>query len=187
MANLSTQTSKINAVLSLNNCTDINGVKENLQLWCVSNCKMFAFILHDKDKLDSGAPKTPHIHLVAVLNSSRLRISTTLNNISDAVKLSTMAISIEKLNDINGSIQYLVHKNNADKFHYDINDIVTNLERTELDIYMTSENDAISLETLITIVKRNTRIVDIIRDVGLQNYRLYRNVIWDIYSEVHLS
>lgn len=188
MANLTTQTAKVNCVISLKDKSydTIKGViMVDLQNWCEANCKMYAYILHDKDILDNGSAKTPHIHLVALLNSSRCRLSTTMNNLSAATGVNEMAISIEKANDFNGSIQYLIHKNNTDKFQYNVLDIMTNMPKGELDVYLNSDGGGVSIETLVAIVKQNRSVIDIIRAVGLQNYRLYRNVIWDIYTEIH--
>lgn len=190
MSNLTTQTAKINAIISLKDRSfeDItSNITPKLLNWCESNCKLYAFILHDKDTLDNGEIKTPHIHLVCLLNGSRWRLSTTLNNIADALKVSEMAVSIDKVSDFNGSIQYLIHKNNNDKYQYPLTDIVTNMKNGEIDVYLNSESGGVSLEVLINIIKRNRKITDIIREIGLNNYRLYRNVIWDIYSEVYLN
>lgn len=187
MPNLTTQTAKINAIISLKDFDfdKVHSVLESLTNWCESNTKMYAFILHDKDTLENGSLKTPHIHLVALLISSRWRLSTTLNNISSATGVNELAISIDKVSDFNGSIQYLVHKNNNDKYKYDVIDIKTNLPSGELDVYLNSDNGGVSIESLVAIVKRHRNLIDIIRDVGLLNYRIYRNVILDIYAEVH--
>lgn len=188
MSKLETQTAKINCVITLKDISyDVikNSIMASLQNWCESNCKMYAYILHDKDILDNGSPKTPHIHLVALLNSSRCRLSTTMNNLSAATGVNEMAISIEKANDFNGSIQYLIHKNNSDKYQYNVLDIMSNLPKGELDVYLYTEGGGVSIETLVAIVKQNRSVIDIIRAIGLQNYRLYRNVIWDIYTEIH--
>lgn len=190
MPNLTTQTAKINAVISLKD-KSYNSIKSaimvDLKEWCDVNCKMYAFIMHDSDILETGEHKTNHIHLVALLNSNRCRLSTTLNNLSAATGVDTLAISIDKCQDFNGSIQYLIHKNNDDKYQYDVNDIVTNLTDSELNIYLSAEGDSISLESLIAVIKRYRSMIDIIRAVGLGVYRVYRNVIWDIYSEVYLQ
>ena len=190
MSNLTTQTAKINVIISLKDY-DLEeakcGMFPHLTNWCEANCKMYAYILHDKDTLENGSAKTPHIHLIALLNSNRTRLSTTLNNLADSIGVCSLAISIDKVSDFNGSIQYLVHKNNNDKYQYNVLDITTNMTKGELDVYLNSEGKGISLENLITIIKRNKNITDIIRDVGLNNYRLYRNVIWDIYAELHCS
>lgn len=187
MPNLTTQTAKINCVLSLNDSAyeKVNDIMQHLAEWCETNCKMYAFILHDKDTLDDGTLKTPHLHLVALLNSNRWRLSTTLNNISAATGLNELAISIDKTSDFNGSIQYLIHRNNKDKYQYNVIDIQTNLPSGELDVYLTSETGGVSIELLVSIVKKHRSIIDIIREIGLQNYRLYRNVIWDVYAEIH--
>lgn len=188
MPSLTTQTAKINAVISLKDKSydAIKGaIMVDLTNWCEANCKMYGYILHDKDVLEDGSGKTPHIHLVALLNSNRCRLSTTLNNISSALGVSEMAITIDKCSDFNGSIQYLIHKNNQDKYQYSVLDITTNMPKGELDVYLNSDNGSISLETIIAVVKRNKTITGVIRDIGLNNYRIYRNVIWDIIGEIH--
>lgn len=186
MASLTTRTYKINAIISLKDKSLFNikqAILVELKEWCNINCDNYAFILHHKDTLDNGELKTPHIHLVCNLLDKRLRLSTTLNNLANTLKVPNLAISIDKYQSFEGSIQYLVHKNNDDKYQYSIKDIISNINDSELDVYLNSVNDNISLETLIAIVKRSQRITDVMRDIGLGNYRVYRNVIWDIWSE----
>lgn len=188
MPSLTTQTAKINVIISLKDKSydAIKGaIMVDLLNWCQAHCKMYAYILHDKDVLDNGELKTPHIHLVALLNSNRCRLSTTLNNLSAVICVNEMAITIDRCSDFNGSIQYLIHKNNNDKYQYNVLDITTNMPQGELDVYLNSNSGCVSLESLVSIIKRHRNIVDIIRDVGLNNYRLYRNVIWDIYADIH--
>ena len=66
MPSLTTQTAKINAVISLKDKSyeAIKGaIMVDLTNWCEVNCKMYGYILHDKDVLEDGTAKTPHIHL----------------------------------------------------------------------------------------------------------------------------
>lgn len=180
---LTTQTKFVNAIISLKD-KSINAIKgaiiHDLTEWCVDNCELYAMILHDKDVDDNGELKTPHIHLLCLLKTNRKRLSTTLLAISNACCVSTLAISIEKLNDVGGSIQYLIHKNNENKHEYDRSEIITNLTENELDVYMTNENGSMSIDKLIDVCRCCKNKVEIMRMIGLGYYHLYRNEIADI-------
>ena len=88
------------------------------------------------------------------------------------------------MNDINGSIQYLIHKNDDDKVQYSTDDIVTNLSENELAVYMSSESGSLSVNTLLSIIW-NCRFnrIEIMKQIGLGYYHLYRNTITDIINE----
>lgn len=184
MATLTTQTAKINVVISLKGIKDFSVILDILKNYCNEYMQLYAFILHDKDILDDGQVKTPHIHLVGLLKNNRQRLSTTLTNISDSIKLPPLAISIDKMSDIVGSIQYLVHKNDSNKYQYCIDQIITNISEGELTTYMNSDSKCVSIEYLIDVVEKHRSKIEIMRVIGLSYYHLYRNTINDIYKEV---
>lgn len=188
MASLTTQTGKINAVISLKDInieTIENDILKSLKVWCENNCQLFAFILHDKDILEDGEKKTNHIHLVALMKTNRKRLSTILGDLASFVGLNTFAISIDRMSDIVGSLQYLIHKNNADKFKYELSSVITNISTGEMATYMSSDSKSMSIEYLIGVVETNRSKIDIMRIVGLTYYHLYRHVINDIYNEIY--
>lgn len=188
MASLTTQTGKINAVISLKDInidTINNDILKSLKVWCENNCQLFAFILHDKDILEDGEKKTNHIHLVALMKTNRKRLSTILSDLASFLGLNTFAISIDKMSDIVGSLQYLIHKNNSDKHKYELAAITTNISDGEMATYMTSDSKSMSIEYLIGVVESNRSKIEIMRIVGLTYYHLYRHVINDIYNEIY--
>lgn len=188
MASLTTQTGKINAVISLKDInieTIENDILKSLKVWCENNCQLFAFILHDKDILENGEKKINHIHLVALMKTNRKRLSTILGDLASFVGLNTFAISIDKMSDIVGSLQYLIHKNNADKYKYELTQVITNISTGEMATYMASDSKSMSIEYLIGVVESNRSKIDIMRIVGLTYYHLYRHVINDIYNEIY--
>lgn len=180
---LSTQTKYVNAIITLKEHKDVSSVINDLKSWCNTECELYAFIVHDKDMVDDKL-KSLHIHLCMLLKSNKKRLSTTINDISGATGVGSLAISIEKMNDVNGSIQYLIHKNDKEKYQYSIDDIITNLNSDELSLYMSSENGQLSTDRLLAIIWdcRFSRI-EIMKKIGLGYYHLYRNVINDIIKE----
>lgn len=188
MSNLETRTAKINVVISLKDKSfDMikSAIMVDLKTWCENNCDIFAFILHDLDILENGEKKTNHIHLVALLKTNRKRLSTTLSDLSAFISVPTLAISIEKMSDLVGSLQYLIHKNNSEKHQYTEKDIITNISSGELATYMASDSKAMSIEYLIGVVEKNHSKIEIMRIIGLNYYHLYRQVINDIYNETY--
>lgn len=183
MALLTTQTAKINVVLSLKGY-DIEKTLERLKEFCAAYMSVYAYILHDKDILENGEHKTPHIHLIGLWHTNRQRLGTILSQICDSCELQPLAITIDKMSDIVGSIQYLIHKNNAEKYQYNISDIVTNLTEGELTTYMNSDSKSLSIEYLIGVVSKYHSKIEIMREIGLTYYHLYRQTINDIYREL---
>lgn len=184
MAQLTTRTAKINVVISLKSVKNVGVILDNLKRYCDDYMQLYAYILHDKDILDDGTLKTPHIHLVGLLKHNTSRLCTTINNIDDYIHTGTLAITIDKMSDIVGSIQYLVHKNDTNKYQYPFENIVSNISIGELNTYMNSDARCMSIEYLIDIVEHTRSRIEIMRKIGLSNYHQYRNVINDIYNEI---
>lgn len=188
MSNLETRTAKVNAVISLKDlCLEhINNIiVPKLKTWCQNNCDLYAFILHDKDILENGEKKINHIHCICLMKTNRQRLGTILSSLSNYIEVGTLAISIEKMSDLVGSLQYLIHKNNSDKHPYNEKDIVTNISSGELATYMASDSKTMSIEYLIGVVEKNKSKIEIMRIIGLNYYHLYRQVINDIYNETY--
>lgn len=185
MATLNTQTGKINAVISIKGYDSAKTLQtlQRLEQFCKEHMQLYAFILHDKDILDNGELKTPHIHLCGLMKTNRQRLSKTLNDIATYCELSTLAVSIDKMSDLVGSLHYLIHKDNADKHQYTIDNIFTNISSGEMATYMASDSKSMSIEYLIGVVTQNRSKIDIMRIIGLTYYNLYRQVINDIYKE----
>lgn len=182
MSNLTTQTNKYNVIITDKHKTiSIETLKEYFN----TNALQYAFIKHDKDTNDNGEVKTLHFHVV-VLNSikKRQRLSTILTAIADGLGISTMAIQIEALKNDIGALQYLIHKNDLDKYQYLKSDIVTNIDLKELETYLQAENDNITIDRLIYLCSTCNNLIDVMQAVGLGRYHLYRNVILDIWKQL---
>lgn len=187
MANLNTQTGKILLVINFAQKVIDKVLIGNLKEWLDKNTKQYAFILHDKDILEDGTPKTPHLHVVCNMNSAKQRIATILNDLTKSLDISPLLVTIDKYSSFNASIQYLIHKNNEEKYQYEINDIITNIPPQELELFMKYEtqSEELTAERLIDVVKKAKKRTDIMREVGLYNYRINRPVIMDIAQELN--
>lgn len=75
--------------------------------------------LHDKDIDDevSKTPKKPHYHVIMSYGSP-----TTFNNVNNIMKEFNQPIPIP-LESVGGYYRYFTHKDNPDKYQYDVNDI----------------------------------------------------------------
>ena len=94
--------------------------------------KFFASIIHDKDKLDNGEPKTTHCHIV-IETYEKLTQLGALKEFSNALGISKDLISVDGSNNEFLLIQYLTHKNQPTKTQYDYDQIITsNKEELEL-------------------------------------------------------
>ena len=106
----------------------------------------YAFIKHDKDTYDDGTPKQVHYHIY-IKTTSRVRLSTI------ASRLEVEDRFVEFVKNTRSCLQYLIHKNNKNKYQYNISDVVTNInnissilldDMTDLDLFMLELNNAIA-------------------------------------------
>lgn len=175
--NLQTMTKNINLIITSNNIDLrlMHDIIEDLK----RRTDIYALILHDKDIKDTGERKTKHLHIVYQL-SKRTRLGTEIRYLSKQFAININAISIEKMNNFVGSLQYLIHKNEPNKYQYRYSDIYTNIEPKELNLYLEMEVKAFSWEYLKEVLQECENVIEVIDKIGLNYYRLYRGVIADI-------
>ena len=183
MSNLDTRTRYIHGFIRLKD-RDAEYLIDDFRIWLSYHCDEWAFIYHNKD-IDSNGQLIPgHIHFVAT-RLTPTRIGSTIKSIAEVLGIDPLSISISKTDCFNGAIQYLIHKNDTDKYQYDKTDIVSNINNDDLDVYLNGDLKVDKFTSLLQVITDNTTITGVIKAVGVDNYRLYRNVILDIFKEVH--
>ena len=184
---LSDRTQKVNFVISLKGMEDEGSKFEfkNLVYTALSsfNCPEFAFILHDLDTAEDGTLKTPHIHIYAKFQKVK-RLGTFLNDLARALEINPLAISVEKCVSMESSVQYLIHKNDLEKYQYSMQEIVTNIPREELALLLDRPVEAFNVDFIIESWKASSNQAEFVKRIGLERYRLYRNVIQDLVKSL---
>lgn len=183
MSNLDSQCKVFSIVLNIpKGKTDIDIL--SFTDWCDTNTFLFALIKHDKDYNRDGMLKTIHYHVVLKC-ASKYRISTMLYRIADLFgyytsdELST--IHVQKCDSLPNAIQYLTHKNNKDKYHYNYDEIITNFNDDDIqDLYNTKVDDEINVKYLTNLIKQGRTDFEIMAIIGLGRYHLYKGAINDI-------
>lgn len=154
----------------------IYDVDSDLLFYLATECDKYYSIIHDKDVLDNGELKTPHIHLLIEL-MSRQRKSTILNRISKCVKLPLECISVDECRNITRSAQYLIHLNDKEKYQYSKDNISTNdLDRLNY-LLMSEEKTDLTTEELFDIVDNARNVRELIKKIGIKCYMQYGRVI----------
>lgn len=158
--------------------TDINTALNNM------GAVLFAYILHDRDVKEDGTIKTPHFHIVAEFPSSK-RLSTFLNLLSGELCCNPLSISVEKCRSFEGSFQYLVHKNDSDKFQYSPADISCNFNEDTFQMFMCAEAEELTIDRLIYLCRTYKKPILVAQQIGLGRYQIYRKVIDDIFKYLY--
>lgn len=183
MSTLDTRTRYIHGFIRLKD-HDADFLQDDLRMWLAYHCDEWAFIYHNKDIDDSGILIPGHLHFVGV-RLTPTRIGTTIKSIADTLEIDPLSISVSKTDCLNGAIQYLIHKNDKDKYQYDKSDIVCSYSADDLECLLDGDLKIDKLETLLQVINDNTTITGVIKSIGIDNYRIYRNVIWDLFKEAH--
>lgn len=145
-------------------------------------------VFHKGDKTGNylwhkGDPKTKHIHLV-ISSPKKHRLKVFINFIQKSLDINFNQISILPCDSLAGRIQYLIHKNNPEKYQYSVDDIKTNMSTADLCEYLDEEiSPKLTTDQIINICResKGNRLY-IIEKIGIQRYTLYRNTINDIYK-----
>ena len=153
-------------------------------LMCASLPIVFlACIKHDMDVDEYDHVKTPHYHVVITFNGS-YRIGTVINTLIEVFRgLNENQITIEKCSSISAQTRYLIHLDDYDKYQYDDKDILTN-NRGQVDYYLKEIVKINDVNDLIAIVREYRNLVELIRVIGVDNYKKYRFVISDLRREM---
>lgn len=92
----------------------------------------YAYIIHNKDIDQNGELKKPHVHCVIKFNNYRWK-----NAISE--ELNIPSNYLQKCNNLKSSLEYLIHFNEDDKTHYNINEVFGDL-KIKLEYYLQDRN-----------------------------------------------
>lgn len=112
----------------------------------ISNNYKYAYILHDKDYLEDGTLKKEHYHVLLFFDNARY--------LSSIVKeFERFNINLNQFSFIKNkkkAIRYLIHIDNKNKYHYELSDIISNLE--DISSYFNDDN-SIEQNDVIKIIE----------------------------------
>lgn len=87
----------------------------------------YAYILHDKDVLDTGEIKGKHIHIV--FNAETAKSSANwIKHFSEQLKVEPEAVSVEMQGSEKKCVRYLLHLDDGAKHQYDRSEVITNMD-----------------------------------------------------------
>ena len=102
---------------------DVNIILERIKN--LTYLKSFAFIVHDKDIRDDGAPKAKHFHCVLTFKDTN-----TSTAIAKALHIEEQYVN--KIRTTTKSAElYLIHKNNPEKYQYNPNEVMYGFDYNE--------------------------------------------------------
>lgn len=183
MSTLETRTKYVNLVIR--KLEYPNNFEDKLREFVTSECTTFAYIKHEHDVNGYGEIEHLHYHLVLVYKEAK-RLSTHLFYLTSFFKFpNANGIEISKTTSRTSSIQYLLHKNNPEKTQHKIDEIISSIDKDELQVILDAECDSsVTFEYVLKLVKENPTKMHLIHALGLNTYKNYRSVILDIIEEV---
>jgi hypothetical protein len=143
----------------------------------------YYMIIHDKDVDNQGALIRTHIHLV-IVSSKTLRVKQVINLLSDSLVTNPENIQVQEVISLSGSIQYLLHLNNKEKYQYSRDEILTN-DIDNLEGYLIEQACIEKLTTkglLDYILVQELSRLDLIQAIGIGAYTHYHKVIDELYE-----
>ncbi len=143
----------------------------------------YAYILHDKDLNDDGTIKKFHYHFRVFSDLQR--------SLSAWSKVFNIPINyIEKLDDKRLSIRYLIHLDNREKFQYNQNDIITNIDDIEKYFKDTKQEESYQLKYICDYIDDINGYIYFqdVKNFVIENnywsaYRRYYSIIRDLIQE----
>lgn len=146
-------------------------------------CKYWA-ILHDRDvDIRTGKPKYLHWHIVVHMVRSRRVKSAMIKKVANALGVAENRVSVMISYDLQTDIRYLMHLDDYDKWLYQVDDVVTNDERTLLLAYNDSLNE-LTFERLKDACElANGSLSGIMQIIGVKLYKNNAVAIHDYVKE----
>lgn len=177
---LSSQTTHHFVVIRKNREYPIEVLKKYLN----DNFEKWALVVH-KDHLDPKDHKTIipiHYHFLGIYRKSKTPLSTAMNSLSKYLKTNNDGIEYDGYKYFEKALQYLTHKNNKEKTQMEFKDIMFNgWTEEELLTYYTSDDNSINFDRVYYLCRDNKSMLEVIRSLGLSTYKIYRNVVMDIW------
>lgn len=148
---------------------------------------MYFACFHDKDTNKDHQPKALHYHIV-LISKNRKRCSTiayelqslmgndSINEKESSIPLE--CIQIDKVDNLPLAVQYLIHKNDKEKYQYSFTDIITN-SYDNLSTLFSVEKASVSIDeyTLFNLVDKGYTLCEIMFKIGLGNFNTYKKII----------
>lgn len=179
---LTCQSTHVDIVIRKNKKLPINRIKE----YCQTYFKRWAFIEHEGDiKPSTGEVEGVHYHICGDLLDKKVPFSTRLNQIKDFFRFKDVnGIEIDQYRSFEGALQYLTHKNQPDKTQHKKTDIYHNLTKEDFEIFYNADigGDVITYELLYRAIINASNIIEVIKVIGIGNYRTWRAVVWDVWN-----
>lgn len=117
----------------------------------------WAYILHDSDvEKETGELKKAHFHVYMEFENDR-----SFSKIAEVFHLAEN--NIQKARSTRGSIRYLIHADDVDKYQYSYSDIVTNFA---IDVFFKLEREGIRVAELVDLIyslDKHTSIGDMVK------------------------
>lgn len=175
------QSTRAFIVIRKNKQIKLDTIKE----FCQKYFTRYAFIEHkDHIKVDTGEIEGIHYHIVGDYKKGKTPFSTRLNEIQKFFNFDNAnGLEIEKYDTFEGALQYLTHKNFPQKTQVSKDKIIHNLSTQDFEILYNAEiGNVITFDLIYDSCLFHNNIIDVIKAVGIGNYRIWRNVIWDIWN-----
>lgn len=180
-ATLECQSRKICLVIRKNKSIPLS----KIQSYCEQEFEQYAFIEHKEDIHPVTKLVEPtHYHIVGNAKGSRIAFSTRLNTIVKFFKFENAdGIEIDRYNSFVACLQYLCHINQKEKTPHDWKEIIHNLPAEEFQLYINADSgQVVTYDFLYVTILHARNILDVIKALGLKNYKDNRNTIWDMWK-----
>lgn len=146
-----------------------------------------ATIIHDKDILENKEPKRIHAH-VFIKSNAKLTCKQQLTQLVELLNINANQIQIQGTNNQYLQVQYLVHKNDLDKYQYNFTDIKTNDQKLLIELFdkIYKSPQELKDQSQRDILECKT-IVELMSKQGLDFANKYRTTFNQIKQEQKLD
>ena len=181
MINLNSQRREFNIVISDITLCDYHF--DDFYTWLNNSGFRYYLITHDKDVDENGEPIRPHMHLV-LSGVKRWRVKQLLNDLVDCLWTLPQNIQIEEVKNFTACVQYLIHKNDVNKYQYDYKLIKTNDNDNLVPLLNETivENKITTDKLIDLIISENVGRLELIKILGIGTYQHFKSVINELYA-----
>lgn len=141
----------------------------------------YYYIVHDKD--DSGFV---HAHLILNLPHS-IKYKTMINLMCQLTETNDENVQLSGIKNFVLAVQYLLHLNEIDKYHYDKSELLTNDDEIDdiLAEIVCKKKQLTTNELVRFIFYDKMNKFELIQAIGIGAYQHYRGTISDLYQALY--
>lgn len=184
---VNSQTTKVNLVVNIPYSQTKEQVESALGSFLGKYGANWFYVFHDKDtKSDTGESKTPHFHvLFQSSDGKKHRLLWYMTRLAECMSIDNLnVISAEIWKNYESDVQYLIHKNNPERYQYELGEVKCYDSEEFKKVLSLAISPTLTIDRIVSTCLECERLHEVYIALGLGVSQMYRGLISDIWRSL---